>query len=156
MRDYLSALLVTGEGVRAVTLDDLEDLIGGALWFARCGQFPGEPGAVPLAAVASADTWAWLPTSADLPDPVHGGALVAEAEAAGLGQARRDAELAVARRVLAGLREIPGRVPAPRIHSTTRCPPSAISPHGQYPGGGNSSRDQGEAEESVLLESPFA
>jgi len=95
-----------------VTLDDLEELIGGALWFARCGQFPGEPGAVPLADVASADTWAWLPTSADLPDPVHGGALVAEAEAAGLGQARRDAELAVARRALAGLREIPGRVPA--------------------------------------------
>src|SRR5262245_16946487 len=95
-----------------MTLEELDALIEGAAWFTRCRQFPGEPGAVPLAAVASSSDWDWLPTSRDQPDPIHGGALAAEAEAAGLGPARRDAELAAVRRVLAGLRAVPERLPA--------------------------------------------
>jgi hypothetical protein len=95
-----------------VTLSDLEALIANAEWFARCGQFAGEPDAVPLARVASADTWDWLPTSRDQTDPVHGSSLLAEAGAAGMEQARRDGELAVAHSVRSGLRTVPDSDPA--------------------------------------------
>ena len=43
---------------------------------------------------------------------IHGTTLVAEVEAAGLGAARRAAELAAARWVMAGLRSVPEPVPA--------------------------------------------
>jgi hypothetical protein len=88
-------------------VEALESVIVGAAWFARCGQFAGERDAVPLSAVASADTWNWLPTAREEADPVYGQALVAEAEAA-----RRAAELSAARWVLAGLRGVPESVPA--------------------------------------------
>src|SRR5262245_19835158 len=96
----------------AMTLEDLETLIDGAEWFSRCGEFPGELGAVPLAVVAASADWDWLPTSRDQPDPVHGAALAEQAAAAGLDPTRRAAELAAARRVLRGLRAVPDRVPA--------------------------------------------
>jgi hypothetical protein len=91
---------------------ELEAMLGSAEWFTRCGHFPGEPGAVPLAAVSAADPWNWLPTARDQDDPIHGGELVAAADAAGLGQDRRNAELAAARRLYAGLRTVPLSVPA--------------------------------------------
>jgi hypothetical protein len=93
-------------------VEALEALIVGAAWFVRCGQFVGDPDAVPLSAVASADTWDWLPTDRAETDPVHGRALIAEADEAGLGAARRAGELSALRWALAGLRDVPEPVPA--------------------------------------------
>lgn len=96
----------------AKPLEALEALIGGAAWFTRCGTFVGERDAVPLSAVAAADAWDWLPTSREQSDPIHRGLLIAEAESAGLGQARREAELLAVRWALAGLRNVPDSLPA--------------------------------------------
>jgi hypothetical protein len=95
-----------------VTLEDLKALIASANWFARCGEFAGSTDAVTLAAVASDDTWDWLPTSHEQPDPVYGSAPLAEANAAGLGQALRHAELEAAREVSLSLRDTPHPIPA--------------------------------------------
>jgi hypothetical protein len=91
---------------------DLETLINNAAWFSRCGQFAGEPDAVPLSVVASDDTWDWLPTSRDQVDPVHGTSLVVEMDLEGKDQARRDAELVITRAVWSSLRKVPKSVPS--------------------------------------------
>lgn len=87
-------------------------MIDGGTWFAHCGRFPEESGSLRLDAVASADTWDWLPTSHDQLDPIYGNALVSEADKLGLGEARRDAEAQMVRRVLALMRSLPKSIPA--------------------------------------------
>ena len=93
-----------------MTIDELKAQLENAAWFARCGQFAGETGAVPFATVAMSHGWDWLRTSREQADPVHGDTLIAEAEAAGLGESRRSVELAIAK--LSGLRAVPDHLPA--------------------------------------------
>ena len=93
-------------------LDELAAQIASASWFDRCGQFPGGPGAVPLATVAASDDWDWLPTSREQTDPIYGDDLVTELQHTGNEQARREAELAMAKCVLSALRSVPDQLPA--------------------------------------------
>ncbi len=95
-----------------MSLDELEAQIAAASWFELCGQFPGGPDTVPLAAVAASDDWDWLPTSHEQADPIHGDDLVTELRHKGNEQARREAELAMAKCVLSALRSVPDRVSA--------------------------------------------
>lgn len=95
-----------------MSLDTLKTQIASAAWFSRCGQFPGEPDAVPLAAVSGADDWNWLPTSREQPDPIHGDRLVVELDRAGNQESRRAAELEITKVVLTSMRSIPDKLPA--------------------------------------------
>jgi hypothetical protein len=95
-----------------MTVQELEGKIEIATWFARCGQFSGDSGVVPLREVADSDNWDWLPTSRDMADPIYGNVLVAELKSVGLDQSRREAELTVSKRVLAGLRTVPDWLPS--------------------------------------------
>jgi hypothetical protein len=95
-----------------MSLIELEAQIASASWFDRCGQFPGGPGTVPLATVAASDDWDWLPTSHQQADPIHGDELVTELRHTGSDQARREAELAIAKCVWSALRSVPDQVPA--------------------------------------------
>lgn len=97
---------------RPMSLDTLKSQIANAAWFARCGQFRGEPHAVSPATVSGTDDWDWLPTSREQEDPIHGDRLVAQLDGAGRQQARRASELEVAKCVLAALHSVPDGLPA--------------------------------------------
>lgn len=94
-----------------MTLDELSEIVGRARWFAHLGKFREREDAVPLATVASSAAWEWLPTSRDQPDPIHGRSLVDLSERGGQAEARRKAELSIARATLVSLRSVPDSHP---------------------------------------------
>ncbi len=90
-----------------MTLEDLSTMIAEARWFDRVGKCDGRGDSLPLSAVASTDTWDWLPTSREQPDPVHRDTLAELVEAEGKTPERQQAELSAAKQAMTSLRRVP-------------------------------------------------
>ena len=100
-------------------IDRLEDIN----WFSALGTFQARPGQI---ALPNLDAWdsarmAWLPTSRDQPDPVHGNALTDLLKQAGI--AYLPEVMANYKLALHSLRSVPDRLISVAAHDYT---PAAI------------------------------